>query len=143
MKRIIGVAAALALLGGVTTMAGLGKEPKKEKALMKKKLAHAQKVLEGVAVGNFKLIAANAEKLIEISKAAQWKTALRTPKYELYSNEFRRIADKLVKKAEAKNLDGAALAYVEMTLTCVRCHRHVREVRKVQRKGRTPLPRIE
>ena len=44
--------------------------------------------------------------------------------------DARRIADDLVKKATEKNLDGAALAYVEMTLTCVKCHKHVREARK-------------
>jgi hypothetical protein len=127
MKRITCLAAALALLGGLTTVNGLGKEPKKEKQLMQQKLKHSQKVLEGVVVGNFKTIITHAEKLIEISKAAQWKTAVPSPKYELYSNEFRRTAAKLVKKAKIKNIDGVALAYVELTLTCVKCHQKVRE----------------
>jgi hypothetical protein len=37
--------------------------------------------------------------------------------------------DDLIEKAREKNLDGAALSYVEMTLSCVKCHKHVREVR--------------
>ena len=28
-----------------------------------------------------------------------------------------------------KNLDGAALSYVDMTLMCVKCHQHVRETK--------------
>ena len=38
----------------------------------------------------------------------------------------------LIKNAEDRNLDAAALSYVDLTLTCVKCHKHVREVRKVE-----------
>lgn len=85
-----------------------------------------------LALADFKKIAANAEDLIDISKAAEWK-AVKSPTYEVYSNEFRRVADRLITKAKEKNIDGAASAYVELTLTCVRCHKHVREVRVVRR----------
>ncbi len=33
----------------------------------------------------------------------------------------------MAQQAKEKNIDGAALAYVEMTLVCVKCHEHVRE----------------
>ena len=36
----------------------------------------------------------------------------------------------VVKSAKDKNLDGAALTYVELTRTCVKCHKYVREVRQ-------------
>jgi hypothetical protein len=42
---------------------------------------------------------------------------------------FRRTADTLSKYAKDKNIDGAALTYVELTLSCVKCHKHVRETR--------------
>jgi hypothetical protein len=132
MKRLLAVAVVLAVAGGTTTLSGFGADAKKENSLMRKKLEHSQKVLEGIALGDFKKIAANAEELIDISKQAEWK-AVRSPRYEVYSNEFRRIADGLVKKAQEKNLDGAALSYVELTLTCVRCHKHVREIRMARR----------
>src|SRR5262245_24427493 len=122
---------ALTLLAGCVTLAGHGEEPGKDRdkvsGLMKKKLEHSQKVLEGLALNDFKGIAAHAEELIAISKEAEWKV-LKTPRYELHSNDFRRIADELVKHANDKNIDGAALSYVELTLTCVKCHKHVREV---------------
>jgi isocitrate dehydrogenase kinase/phosphatase len=128
------------LLAGVAALAvllpvlpGNGDEPKgsdkKIAQLMHRKLAGSQKVLEGLAVGNFKEISDNAKDLIEISKEAEWKV-LKTEKYEIYSNDFRREAENLVKNAADKNLDAAALTYVELTLTCVRCHKHVREVRE-------------
>ena len=45
----------------------------------------------------------------------------------MQSNEFRRAVENLQEKAAQKNLDGAALGYVELTLTCVKCHKYVRE----------------
>jgi hypothetical protein len=97
--------------------------------LMQRKLQNAQKVLEGIAVNDFDKISKHAEELILISKQAEWKV-LKTPQYEMFSNDFRRSAGELVENAKQKNLDGAALAYVDLTLTCVKCHKHVRESRQ-------------
>jgi hypothetical protein len=98
---------------------------------MKRKLQQSQKVLEGVALNDFDLIAKHAEELIAVSKEAQWKV-LKTPQYDIYSTDFRRSAEALVKNAKDRNLDAAALSYVELTMTCVKCHKHVREVRMVR-----------
>jgi hypothetical protein len=116
------------LLGGTAGLSGHGPEPKKVSDLMKKKLEHAQKVLEGVAIGDFDMITDHARELMVISKAAEWK-GIKSPRYEVQLNQFRRSVDDLIEKAREKNLDGAALSYVEMTLSCVKCHKHVREVR--------------
>ncbi len=97
--------------------------------LMKRKLTNAQKVLEGIALNDFDKISTHAEELILISKQAEWKV-LKTPQYDMFSNDFRRSAAELVEKAKEKNLDGAALSYVDLTLTCVKCHKYVRESRQ-------------
>ena len=97
---------------------------------MQRKLEAAQKLLEGIALNDSAKIGKQADELLRISKEAEWKV-LKTPQYEVYSNEFRRQADTLIQNAKDKNLDGAALTYVELTLTCVRCHKHVREIRQV------------
>jgi cytochrome c556 len=128
MKRTMPfVGVILALIVGLTALSR-GDEAKDVKALMKRKLTAAQKVLEGVALNDNDAVAKHADELITISKQAEWKV-LKTPQYELYSNEFRRTAESLVKQAKAKNSDGVALAYVELTLNCVKCHKHVRETR--------------
>jgi hypothetical protein len=129
------VVAAAALLLAIPTLRGSGQtkkddkpEPKKVSELMRKKLEHAQKVLEGVALNDPKLIERHADELIQISKAVEWRV-IKTPQYEIHSNDFRQATDALVQAGKDKNLDGAALAYVDMTLTCVKCHKYVREVR--------------
>jgi hypothetical protein len=149
MKRLVFVLTCLALAASLAPLHGHADKPKKDsvEALMKKKLGQAQKALEGVAVQDFNKIADSADELIEISKQAQWKV-LKTPLYDLYSADFRTHAEDLIKAAKKKNIDAAALAYVELTLTCVKCHKHVREKRitrldqeKPLRAIETPLPR--
>lgn len=119
---------AVTLLASAPTLSGHAQDANKVGELMKKKLTFAQKVLEGIALNDPDTIAKNAQELILISQKAEW-LVLQTPQYKLHSNDFRRSAESLVTQAKAKNLDGAALAYVDMTLTCVKCHNHVREVR--------------
>jgi hypothetical protein len=131
MRKTAYILVVLALLAGVPTLRGHGDEPKKDEKLhelMQKKLLASQKVLEGVATNDFDKIAKQADELTAVSKQAEWRV-IKTPQYELYSNDFRRTADDLAKSAKEKNIDAAALKYVELTLTCVRCHKYVRETR--------------
>jgi cytochrome c556 len=97
--------------------------------MMQKKLKSAHLVLDGVAIGDFKKIANGGEELIRLAKSETWQL-IRSPHYERHSADFVRTTENLVKKAKEKNMDGAALAYVEMTLSCVRCHQYVREHRR-------------
>lgn len=108
------------------------KKPKKElpktTALMVDKLKNAQGLIEALAIEDFAKIQKHSDELMRISKAAEW-TVYKTPQYEVQTNNFRRALDTLTQKAKAKNLDGATLAYVDMTVTCVRCHQYCRDVR--------------
>jgi hypothetical protein len=124
------------LLLGLAPAAGRGDDKRPDKpSLMKQKLAAAQKVLEGLALNDYTLIEENAGKLNDLSKQAAWKL-IETPRYGLYSDEFQRITLKMANDAKKKDINAATLAYVEMTMNCVRCHEHVREVRIGQ--GRPP-----
>lgn len=139
------------LLASVPVLSGDNQAPKQEPAkvgkakadkLMQRKLEHAHKILEGVALNDFEKMSRHAEELIVISQLAEWK-ALKTAEYDLHSGDFRRHAQTLVKNAKAKNLDGAALAYVELTMSCVKCHKYVREVRMTRLEPREEGWRLE
>lgn len=116
----------------LTNTGATADKPKKDlpkvNPLMADKLKNAQSLLEGLTTNDYDKIQKSAEELIRISKAAEW-TVYKTPQYEVQTNNFRRAAETIIQKAKAKNLDGATLAYVDMTVTCVRCHQHCREVR--------------
>ena len=97
----------------------------KGREFMHRKLEHSQKVLEGIVVEDFDLIEKNARTLNLLSQAAEWQV-FPSAEYRRNSEEFRRTTESLAKSAREKNLDGSALAYVQLTLNCVNCHKYVR-----------------
>jgi|SRR5581483_8120120 hypothetical protein len=130
MKRLFASLAAAVFAFGTMAFAGHGGEPPQSKAaeLMRKKLQQSQKLLEGIALSDFDKITQHADELILISKETDFKI-MKTPQYQMYTDEFRGNAEDLVKKAKDKNIDGVTLAYMQLTLTCVKCHKYCREVR--------------
>lgn len=100
------------------------------KDAMKRKLEHAQKALEGITMEKFDSLEKNAAALVKLSQTEAWRT-IETDEYRLFSEEFRRHAKALQNAAKKKNIDAASLAYVQMTLTCVNCHKYVRNKQKV------------
>ena len=134
----VAAVAALVLPFAAFPSANRAQEPNKVSEFMRAKLVHSQKVLEGLAMENFDQITKNAQDLSLLSQAATWQV-LQTPEYRDRSTEFRRSADALAEAAKKKNLEGAALAYVDMTMKCVNCHKYVRQVRM----ARAPAPLAE
>lgn len=96
------------------------------KEAMRQKVAYSQQVLVGITLEDYRLIANNAQKLVELSNKTNWYSR-QVPEYELFLNEFRRNAQKLMEAGQQKNLDAASLAYVQMTLSCVSCHKFIRK----------------
>jgi hypothetical protein len=124
--------------------AALGQTPQSQvnevKQFMRAKLTHSQKVLEGLTIEDFKMIEKSAQEMSLLSRASNWQV-LQTPEYLQRSLEFQRTADAIRDAARKKNLDGAALAYVDMTMKCIDCHKYVRNVRMA--KGEGPSRRVK
>lgn len=98
------------------------------RVFMRQKLAYSQKVLEGITMDDLEMVVKNSQELSLLSRETTWQV-LQTPEYLQRSIEFRRAADALTEAAKKKNLDGAALAYMDVTMKCVTCHTYVRDVR--------------
>ena len=126
-SRLFLVALFLAFLFGDTkSTRGQAEKESGVKEAMRKKVAYSQQVLVGMTLEDYGLIANNAEKLVELSNKTNWYSR-QVPEYELFLNEFRRNAEQLMKAGKQKNLDAASLAYVQMTLSCVSCHKFLRQ----------------
>ena len=93
---------------------------------MHKKLAASQSVLEGLVVEDFDLVAEGAKQLKATATAAEFM-AFNDPLYIEQAEDFRRVVNKLAVAAKEKRLDGATLGYMDMTMSCVECHKHVRK----------------
>lgn len=127
-KSLCGVGASLLVLMALVTP-GHSQKTDKVGVFMRAKLQHSQKVIEGLATEDFDMIAKGAQEMSLLSQATTWQV-LQTPEYNQHSLEFRRSADALTDAAKKKNLDGAALAYVGVTLNCINCHKYVRKVKQ-------------
>jgi hypothetical protein len=106
--------------------------PTSNQVLMREKLTAANKALDGLAVEDFAKVAESAKLMAMISKAASWHV-LATEEYTRHSKNFQEQAADLERHAKEKNLEAAALDYMRISLTCVQCHKYVRETRKKEK----------
>ena len=97
--------------------------------VMERKLKHAQGLLNGLALNDFDKITREADALILARTEATWKIN-ETEKYMRHAVAFDDQLQRIKKAAKNKNIDAATLAYVDMTLTCVKCHDTLRIQKK-------------
>ncbi|HWB14383.1 MAG TPA: hypothetical protein VG826_34475 [Pirellulales bacterium] len=127
MKPRVFVCGALALLAAVLVLHADEKQAEKRPASfwMKKKLEYAEKTLEGIAKADFAEIEANAKSMNALSSIEEFVRG-RSEAYTHQLKAFDHATKELMRCCEAENLDGATLAYMELTLSCVNCHKHLR-----------------
>ena len=118
--------------GVLLTALGYAQQPSTRDQFMRKKLEYSKNILEGLVLEDFTLISRNARALKTMSEAAAWQDSMipNATDYIPYTMEFQRQSDELMENANKGNLDGASLVYLQMTLTCVRCHKCARLVAK-------------
>jgi lysyl-tRNA synthetase class I len=97
-----------------------------EAQVMQVKLKRSQAIVEALVKEDFKTLEESAASLVRISKATEFLRAYKTEEYEFQTRVFQKSAEALAAKAKEKNLDGATLAYMDMTMSCVACHNHFR-----------------
>lgn len=98
---------------------------------MRTKLDASKDVLDGVVTEDFAKVKQGAERMFAMSKAAEWN-AIQGPVYAQYSSEFRRSVERLIKEANDNDIDGTGLAYMQLTMNCVSCHKYVKGTQVVQ-----------
>jgi hypothetical protein len=94
---------------------------------MQKKLEHSQKMLAALATEDFDTLRQSSKALEHLSRiegfvrrgnARNYRTQLRV--FEFANRDIGRMASQ-------KNLDGAALGFTQLTLSCINCHKIVRD----------------
>ena len=92
---------------------------------MARKLDDARSIVAGLATENYELIGKSAQDLMLLSHEADWDV-IQSQNYLQMSSDFRASAERLRDTAKQKNIDGSTLAFFEVTMSCVRCHKYVR-----------------
>ncbi len=99
---------------------------------MKQKLEMSQNILAGLTKGDFKSVETNALQM-NVVNFLEKEVAQDQPYYKEYSrqlNAFETANRELLRQASAKNIEGATLAYMQLTISCVQCHRIIRDAKK-------------
>ncbi len=92
---------------------------------MAKKLDSARAIVSGLALENYDEINQAAQDLLILSHESDWNV-IATESYLRMSSDFRGSVGRLQEAAQQKNVDSATVAFFEVTLNCVRCHKYVR-----------------
>jgi len=114
------------LVGGMWALNGRGQTPQASseetsREIMWTKLDLSHNVLDALALNDFEALEAYAEDL-EMLGTAGVIHILDTEQYRNQAQGFISAARALRTAAEEQNAEAGALAYVDMTLRCIRCH---------------------
>lgn len=121
----VGAVAILGLLAFAVRVAGGGQQDEPS-FWMQKKMEYSEKVLAGLAKADFEAIEKNAKSMNALSQIEKWVRA-GSPAYQSQLATFRSANRSLVRMAQEQDLDGATLAFMQLTQSCVQCHKVIRD----------------
>jgi hypothetical protein len=104
----------------------LGPDEDQPSVWMRKKLDYSQNILAGIATADFEKIAKNAESMRTLGKIEAFVRS-RTPGYRTQLQIFDESNAEILRQANRDNVEGAALAFTQLTISCVNCHKQLRE----------------
>jgi len=92
---------------------------------MRQKMQASNLILEGLCMDDMKTVSLGAQTLLKMPSEAKWRVT-NDMMYRRYSNEFVQAVEELKKEAEENDIDGASMAWVNVTMKCLKCHKWVR-----------------
>lgn len=127
MKTIAWAGVVAAIVLSVTAGPAHGADEEEKMSFwMKKKLEYTQGILVGLTSEDYAAISKNARSMNALGYFEKWVRA-GSNEYRSQLKIFQNANEQLIRMADEENLDGAALAYVQLTLSCVNCHKVVRD----------------
>lgn len=93
---------------------------------MKKKLDYSQNILAGITMEDFDKIADNARAMKGLGKFEAFVRS-RNAAYTRQLQAFEDINDEIIRQADNDNVEGVALAFTQLTINCVTCHKVLRQ----------------
>ena len=92
---------------------------------MDRKLHLSQQVLAGITAGDFDKVTTSAQAMKSLDKVEAFIRG-RTPGYRTQLQVFDESLDEIIRQANKDNLEGAALGFTQLTISCVNCHKQIR-----------------
>ena len=92
---------------------------------MRKKLEYSRNILAGLSSEDFDKVAANAEAMQGMSRFEGFLRG-KMPGYRTQLEVFQDANEEIIRQAQKDNVEGAALAFTQLTISCVNCHKQLR-----------------
>jgi len=105
---------------------------------MKKKLESSQHILAGLATADFDQISKSAKSMNNLTQIERWTRRTNAEEYRTQLRVFRFANEDLVREADKKNIEGVSLAFSQLTLSCVNCHKLIRDADKSDSAAKAP-----
>jgi hypothetical protein len=125
---VVGMPAAIAFVLVAASAIGAA-EAEEPSFWMKKKMEYSEKILAGLAKADFDAIEKNAMSMNGLSQIENWVRAS-SPGYKRELATFRSANKSLIRMAQDEDIDGATLAFMQLTQSCVQCHKLIRDTGK-------------
>lgn len=93
---------------------------------MQKKLEYSKNILAGISTADFDKIVENGESMRRLSTIEGFIRG-QTPGYRTQLGIFEEAAGEIIRQGKKDNVEGAALAFTQLTISCVNCHKQLRE----------------
>ena len=93
---------------------------------MERKLDHSKAILESLTKGEFEKLAMDADQMRLLGKIEGF-VRRKNDNYRIQLRTFDFATQELVRQAKRHNAEGAALAFNQLTTSCVACHVLLRE----------------
>ena len=93
---------------------------------MQRKLEYSRNILGGLATDDLDKVLKNAQSMRNLSTIEGF-VRRQTPGYATQLRIFEEATDEIIHQAKRDNLDGAALAFTQLTVNCVNCHKRLRD----------------
>ena len=95
------------------------------KKFMRQKLQASNQILEGLCTEDLQMVTEGSDTLMKMSGEEKWRVS-NDIMYRRYSTEFIHAVEELQKEAEDNDMNGTSLAWVNVTMKCLKCHEWVR-----------------
>lgn len=92
---------------------------------MRQKLQASNMILEGLCTEDLTMVANGAGTLMKMSGEEKWRVS-NDIMYRRYSTEFVQAVEELQQEAMDNDMDGTSMAWVNVTMKCLKCHEWVR-----------------
>jgi hypothetical protein len=93
---------------------------------MERKMKLSTDMLAALANGNAEKVAASGKAMRRLNTIEAFSRR-RSPGYDAQLEIFSQSLDEIIAQAEKDNLEGAALGFTQLTISCVNCHKRLRE----------------